>query len=307
MSKKILVIGSLNMDMVIKVDKIPKVGETVLGMLTGYVPGGKGANQAYGAAKLGGNVSMIGKVGDDNFGETLKGNLASAGADVTYVDKVQGVTTGLATIYVNENGNNSIVVIPGANHCCDKSYLQSLTSVIDKSDIVMFQMEIPVEAIFFGIEYAKNHGKTVILNPAPAPKNLPDEILKMIDYITPNETELEKITGCPVNTDDEVLSAAQRLIDHGVKNVIITLGSKGAMHVNADGNSFFKAEKVKAVDTTAAGDSFNAAVAVYISEGKTIGEAITFANQVASISVMRSGAQTSMPFRAEVEKLYPSK
>jgi ribokinase len=305
MDKKILVIGSLNMDMVIKVDRIPQVGETVLGQLTGYIPGGKGANQAYAAAKLGGKVSMIGKVGDDSFGETLIRNLSGVGVDVTYVDKVKGVTTGLAPIYVNRNGNNSIVVIPGANENCDKAYLESLASVIENNDIIMFQMEIPHDAIYFGIEYAKKHGKTVILNPAPAPESLPDRILGMIDYITPNETELEKITGCSVDTDEKALEAAQKLISQGVKNIIVTLGSRGAMHINSKGVSFFKAQKVKAVDTTAAGDTFNAALAVYIAEGQTIDKAIIFANQAASISVMRSGAQTSMPTRDEVKQAYP--
>lgn len=307
MNKKILIIGSLNMDMVIKVDEIPKVGETVLGNLIDYIPGGKGANQAYAAAKLGGEVSMIGTVGNDSFGEILKNNLIGAGVNTMYIDKKDNVSTGLATIYVNKNGNNCIVVIPGANKNCDKPYLQFLTSVIEKYDIVMFQMEIPIDAIFFGIEYAKKHGKTVILNPAPAPKYLPIEVLKLIDYITPNETELEKITGYSVNTEDDVLTAAQKLIDLGVKNVIVTLGAKGAMHVNSDGEFLYKAEKVKAVDTTAAGDSFNGALAVYIAEGKPIEKAIIFANQVASISVMHSGAQASMPTRFEVEQFYSDK
>lgn len=305
MKKKILIIGSLNMDMVVKVDQIPKLGETVLGNHIDYNPGGKGANQAYATAKLGGNVSMIGAVGCDSFGELLKKNLIDVGVNTMHIDKKDNVSTGMATIYVDKNGNNCIVVIPGANNNCDKQNLQLLTSVIEESDIVMFQMEIPIDAIFFGIKYAKKHGKIIILNPAPAPESLPIEILKLVDYITPNETELEKISHYSINNEHDVLTAAQKLISLGVKNVIVTLGSKGAMHVNSYGNFLYKAERVNAVDTTAAGDSFNGALVVCIAEGKPIDKAIPFANKVASISVMHSGAQSSIPTRLEVEQLYP--
>ena len=301
--KKILVIGSLNMDMVIKVHDMPLEGETVLGQEINYIPGGKGANQAYAVAKLGGRVSMIGKVGKDEFGESLCKSLKEAGTDITYVNKVSDATTGRAIIYVNEKGNNSIVVIAGANNNCNKEYLQSLQSVILDSDIIILQMEIPYDAIFWCINFAKEHNKTVIFNPAPAPDDLPSSIINKIDFITPNETELAKITKHNTDSEEEVITAAKILIDLGVKNVIVTLGSKGAMHVTSESHRMYPAIKVKAIDTTAAGDSFNGALSVYLAEGHTIEEAIQFAIRVASITVTRKGAQKSIPSRDEVNEI----
>lgn len=291
------------MDMVIKVHDMPLEGETVLGQGINYIPGGKGANQAYAVAKLGGRVSMIGKVGKDEFGEMLCKSLQEAGTDITYVNKVPDATTGRAIIYVNEKGNNSIVVIAGANNNCNKEYLQSLQSVILDSDIIILQMEIPYDAIFWCISFAKEHNKTIILNPAPAPDDLPSSIINKIDFITPNETELAKITKRNTDSEEEVITAAKILIDLGVKNVIVTLGSKGAMHVTSEFHRMYPAIKVKAIDTTAAGDSFNGALSVYLAEGHTIEEAILFAIRVASITVTRKGAQKSIPSRDEVNEI----
>ena len=185
MDKRILIIGSLNMDIVIEMKRMPLIGETVLGKNLTYVPGGKGANQAYAAGKLGGKVTMLGCVGDDSLGQKLKDNLAKSGTNVSYIRNIEGKSTGTAVIYVNGDGDNSIVVISGANEACDVEYLKQNEVLFAESDYVMFQMEIPYETIFYGIGRAKELGKTVILNPAPAPDSLPKDIWEKIDYLTP--------------------------------------------------------------------------------------------------------------------------
>lgn len=299
--KNIVVIGSLNMDWVIPVNHTPVEGETILADGYTEVPGGKGANQACAAGKLKGNVSMLGLVGDDDIGDKLINNLKLVNVDVSRIEKSENINSGLALINVNSKGNNSIVVLPGANGRCDIKYIEKNIDIIEKSDIVLLQMEIPIETVEYVITVSKNLKKQVILNPAPAPDSLTDEVLRNIDILTPNETELEKISGKSVKTVEDAIEASKSLLSRGVKNIIATLGEKGALLVNKDEVKEFKALKVDAVDTTAAGDSFNGAVAVYLSEGHTISEAIEFANKVSSIAVTRKGAQTSIPERSEIE------
>ena len=299
--KNIVVIGSLNMDWVIPVNHTPVEGETILADGYTEVPGGKGANQACAAGKLKGNVSMLGLVGNDEIGDKLINNLKLVNVDVSRIERSENINSGLALINVNSKGNNSIVVLPGANGKCDIKYIEKNIDIIEKSDIVLLQMEIPVETVEYVITVSKNLKKQVILNPAPAPDSLSDEVLRNIDIITPNETELEKISGKSVKTVEDAVEASKSLLSRGVKNIIATLGEKGALLVNKDEVKEFKALKVEAVDTTAAGDSFNGAVAVYLSEGHTINEAIEFANKVSSIAVTRKGAQTSIPERSEIE------
>lgn len=299
--KNIVVIGSLNMDWVIPVNHTPVEGETILADGYTEVPGGKGANQACAAGKLKGNVSMLGLVGDDDIGDKLINNLKLVNVDVSRIEKSENINSGLALINVNSKGNNSIVVLPGANGKCDIKYIEKNIDIIEKSDIVLLQMEIPVETVEYVIAVSKNLKKQVILNPAPAPDSLSDEVLRNIDILTPNETELEKISGKNVKTVEDAIEASKSLLSRGVKNIIATLGEKGALLVNKDEVKEFKALKVEAADTTAAGDSFNGAVAVYLSEGHTINEAIEFANKVSSIAVTRKGAQTSIPERSEIE------
>lgn len=299
--KNIVVIGSLNMDWVIPVNHTPVEGETILADGYTEVPGGKGANQACAAGKLKGNVSMLGLVGDDEIGDNLINNLKLVNVDVSRIEKSENINSGLALINVNSKGNNSIVVLPGANGRCDIKYIEKNIDIIEKSDIVLLQMEIPIETVEYVITVSKNLKKQVILNPAPAPDSLSDEVLSNIDILTPNETELEKISGKNVKTVEDAIEASKSLLSRGVKNIIATLGEKGALLVNKDEVKEFKALKVDAVDTTAAGDSFNGAVAVYLSEGHTISEAIEFANKVSSIAVTRKGAQTSIPERSEIE------
>lgn len=299
--KNIVVIGSLNMDWVIPVNHTPVEGETILADGYTEVPGGKGANQACAAGKLKGNVSMLGLVGDDEIGDKLINNLKLVNVDVSRIKKSENINSGLALINVNSKGNNSIVVLPGANGRCDIKYIEKNIDIIEKSDIVLLQMEIPIETVEYVITVSKNLKKQVILNPAPAPDSLTDEVLRNIDILTPNETELEKISGKNVKTVEDAIEASKSLLSRGVKNIIATLGEKGALLVNKDEVKEFKALKVDAVDTTAAGDSFNGAMAVYLSEGHTISEAIEFANKVSSIAVTRKGAQTSIPERSEIE------
>lgn len=301
MNKKIVVIGSLNMDWVIPVKHTPVEGETILAEGYTEVPGGKGANQAYAVGKLGGKIAMLGMVGNDDIGNKLIDNLKDVNVDTSRVEKLSNSKSGLALIYVNSQGNNSIVVLPGANSKCDIEYIDKNVDIIKESDIVLIQMEIPKDTVYYVINLANKLGKTIILNPAPAPDSITDDILSKIDYFTPNETELAKISRKQVTSIEEAKEASKILLEKGVKNIIATLGENGALLVSKEEIKHFEVEKVSAIDTTAAGDSFNGAVAVYLSEGYSIDEAIKFSNKVSSIAVTRKGAQTSIPSREEVE------
>lgn len=306
MKKKILIIGSLNVDMVIEMKRMPLVGETVLGTQLNYIPGGKGANQACAAGRLAGDVMMLGCVGEDEFGDIQNHSLSENGVDTGCFKRSKTQKTGTASIYVDENGSNSIVVVAGANQECDVSYLQEHDDAIKACDYVILQMEIPYEAIFYAVKRAKELGKTVILNPAPAPDSLPDEILARLDYITPNETELMKLCGRSGETLEDFIEGAGALLRKGVKNVLVTLGERGALLVNESMTEIFPTRKVVSVDTTAAGDCFNGAFVVALAEGKGQKEAVTFANAASSIAVTRNGAQTSIPGREETDEVLKS-
>lgn len=301
MKKKILVIGSLNMDMVTRMEQMPLLGETVLGNELQQIPGGKGANQACAAGGLGGDVTMLGCVGKDESGEALLRELEKRHVKTQYMKTSDNNKTGTAIIYLNSHGNNSIVVIQGANLECDTAYLKQMDECFQTCDYILLQMEIPTESIYYAVTRGKELGKTVLLNPAPAPDSIPAEIIKKIDYLTPNETELMKLSGMPGMDMDAVQKAAQKLISGGVKNVIVTLGDKGCLLVNADACIAFPARKVQAVDTTAAGDCFNGAFLTALAEGKCVREAIIFANTASSIVVTKKGAISSIPDREEVE------
>ena len=212
--------------------------------------------------------------------------------------------TGTAVIYVDEEGNNSIVVAPGANSSCNVELLQKKDELFQMNDFMLFQMEIPLEAVFYGIRKAKEYEKTVILNPAPAPEDIPDDIWERIDYLTPNETEVLKLCGEPGTSMEHIKKSAKRILAKGVKNVIVTLGDKGVFFVNNNEEHLFEARKVDAIDTTAAGDCFNGAFAVGLSKGMTVCEAIGFANVASSVAVQRKGAQSSIPKWEEVESVW---
>ena len=297
MKKGILVIGSLNMDLSIDLAKMPVTGETILGRGIAYKAGGKGANQACAAGKLGGRVRMLGCVGQDEFGQKLVKSLSESGVETDYIKESRDLPTGTAVIYVDDNGDNSIVVIPGANMACDIEYLKEQDEQFHWCDYVVLQMEIPYEAVWYSVKRAKELGKMVILNPAPAPDEIPEEILSLVDYLTPNETEIIALNG---KSKDDIREGAEKLRSRGVSNVIATLGDRGALLVNRYGETFYPARKVVSVDTTAAGDCFNGAMVAALAEGQSEAEAILFANIASSIAVTRKGAQESLPIREEV-------
>ena len=305
MGKKILVIGSLNMDMVIPVKELPQKGETILGGSPAHIPGGKGANQACAAGKLGGAVTMLGKVGQDGMGRALKENLAAAGVEVTHVEETPDAPTGMAVIYVGETGSNSIVVIPGANGLCDAAFIEANEELIAAHDIIVLQLEIPYDGVFRAIQLAKKHGRLVVLNPAPAPDSLPPEVIASLDYFTPNETEMARIAGLPVGGVEGAIAAGKKLVEAGVGTVLATLGEAGALLVTKETAQVLPTLRVQAGDTTAAGDTFNGAFVTALAEGMSQEEAIAFGNKAASISVTRKGAQTSIPSREEVDGYRP--
>ncbi|MBP5749320.1 MAG: ribokinase [Firmicutes bacterium] len=296
---KILVAGSLNMDLRFSMKRMPLEGETVLGEGLLYNPGGKGANQAAAAAKLGGDVAMLGCVGKDGFGDTLANSLADCGCDVSALRRVTA-PTGTASIYVDEMGRNSIVVIAGANATCDTDYLKTCEEQLKNCSILMLQLEIPYDAVWYMAKKAHALGKTVILNPAPAPDAIPKDVLKCVDWLTPNETELARLSGLPCEEPSQIEEAAAKLQRMGVRNVLVTVGSHGAYLCTADAAELIPTQHVKAVDTTAAGDCFNGAFAVGLSEGMEPVQAVEFANRAASLSVTREGAQSSLPWRKEL-------
>lgn len=298
--KNIVVVGSLNLDTVIEVPQMPKAGETLAGTSVTQIPGGKGANQAYAVGKLLGKVKMIGAVGDDAPGKVLVNNLKSVGVDVSGISEIKGGTTGQAFITVEDSGENSIIIIAGTNADVTKELIQKNEDVIQKADIIIMQLEIPLETVKYVKEMAIKLGKTVILDPAPAVPDLPDSFWKGIDYIKPNETELSILVGRPLEGIEAIQEGACSMLKKGVKNVLVTLGSEGCLFVAEGTKEYYPACKVEAVDTTAAGDSFTAAFALALSRGKTCGEAIVFGQKVASIAVTRKGAQTSIPSPEEI-------
>ncbi len=298
MSKKITVVGSLNMDLVITTPKIPQIGETLLGSGFMTAPGGKGANQAVAAAKLGGEVTMLGSVGDDLFGRDLVDNLSRHGVDVSRIEVTGDNPTGIAVILIKD-GNNCIIVDPGANSSLTAERVAFSRSVIEDSALILVQLEIPLESVQAAIYLAKRQGVKVILNPAPA-RVLDDQLLKMVDILTPNESECELITGIRPDSEESAREAVNYLKAKGIPQIIITLGSKGVVYNSGERIIHKPVPKVEAVDTTAAGDSFSGALAVALSEGKTIDEAVDFANSVGTLTVMKQGAQSSLPTLEEV-------
>ncbi len=297
--KKILVVGSSNTDMVIKTHKFPAPGETILGGRFLMNAGGKGANQAVAAARLGGVVAFVGKIGDDIFGKQAVQQLEDEGINVDFVAVDPENPSGVAMITVDRNAENSIVVAPGSNGTLTSADFDKATTKLDESDFVLMQLEIPIPTVDYIARQAAQKQKKVILNPAPA-ASLSGELLKNLYLITPNETEAELLTGIKVTDEASALKAAESLHEKGVGAVIITMGAAGAFLSEGGNAEMIKAPKVEAVDTTAAGDTFNGALAVALAEGKTLTESIAFANKAASISVTRIGAQSSVPFRKEI-------
>lgn len=304
----ICIIGSINMDLVIKVDRMVKVGETILSKGLYKNSGGKGANQAVAASRLGANVHMIGKVGSDDTGDVLLRKLTEDNVVVNFVGRDSANPTGMAIITVDELGNNSIIVVPGANMNIDCEDVERAESIIKMSKLVIAQFETPVEATIAAFKIARKNGVTTILNPAPA-REIPEELLALTDIIVPNETEAYELTKIKIENEDSIRFASKKFLDNGVKYVIITLGERGSVLVSNEGYELLKAVKVNAIDTTAAGDSFIGALACVLCRYEKIGfklikEAITFANKVSSMVVQKSGAQESLPTLEEVLQVF---
>ncbi len=296
--KKIIVIGSANTDMVVKADKLPLPGETVMGGIFFMNAGGKGANQAVAAARLGGEVIFVAKVGNDIFGKQTISGLHKEGVETTYVFEDKNAPSGTALITVNNEGENCIVVAPGANANLLPKDIGAV-GVMNEAEIILVQLEIPMETIAFIINKAKANGQKVILNPAPA-QPLDNELLDGLFLITPNETEATLLTGINVHDKTTAAQAADFLQKKGVQNVVITLGKQGAYLQTHTLKILVDAPSVQPVDTTAAGDTFSGAIAVAIAENMDWEQAIRFACQAASISVTRLGAQASVPYRNEI-------
>jgi len=296
----ITVVGSLNMDFVISTEKIPRPGETVLGNSFRRIPGGKGGNQAASAARLGSKVTMIGAVGNDDLGEELIRSLKNDGVKTDYILKKDRISTGIASIVVERSGNNAITVVSGANYALAIEDVERYHFVLEQSKVLLVQLETPLLTIKKALTIARRAECITILNPAPGMK-LDKEILSNIDILTPNEIELELLSGCPVNSMDEIQSAGYRLMKKGVRQLIVTLGDRGCVSITPEGMTHYPARKVKVVDTTSAGDCFNGALAVALSEEMNMEDAITFAVSASALSVTKSGAQTSLPYRKDVD------
>ena len=301
MAQRIVVVGSSNTDMIIKLDRIPKPGETRLGGEFITAAGGKGANQAVAAARAGGEVTLVARVGQDMFGERAITGLIEKGVNVDHVLYDQS-PSGVALIFVGEDGENSIGVGSGANAKLSPADVRKAKNAFATADVVIMQLETPLDTVQAAADLADATGALVILNPAPA-QPLPDKLLKKVSILTPNETEAELLTGIAVDDDASCGRAADILLSKGVKTVIITLGSRGAFVASATEKQHVPGFKVDQVDTTAAGDTFNGALAVALAEGKPILDAVHFANAAGALSVTRIGAQPSAPNRAEIDKL----
>lgn len=294
---KITVIGSFVMDMVATVTEFPKAGQTVLGKTLRIYPGGKGANQAVAARRAGAAVEMIGCVGNDGNGKTFLELMKAEGINTEHV-KISETPTSIAQIQINEEGENKIVVIPSANHEYTPNDLKEAEEAVKNSDLVMMQLELRYEVSVAILEMCRRLKKKVILNPAPGVK-LDEEILKLATYVTPNETELEILTGMKTESEEELYKAAEKLLSMGVECVIATLGKRGAMIADKDGKRIIEGYKATAVDTVGAGDCFNGAFAKCIAEGKTVEEAVRYANAAGALSVMKKGAIPSLPYAEE--------
>jgi ribokinase len=300
---RIVVVGSINMDLVVRSEKLPGPGETVIGREVREIPGGKGANQAVAAARLGANVSMIARVGDDAFGEKLRAGLASEGIDVGHVVVTSECASGLAVVAVDDRGENAITVIPGANGRLTSADVRAAEDLIRAADVVLLQLEIPIETVQSAVSLSRQLAKTVILDPAPAPRTVDSRMLS-VDVICPNETEATALTGIAIANIDDAMRAAARLREMGPTYAIITLGRDGAVVCGPDGGLERVASfAITPVDTTAAGDAFAAALGFCLARRAPIHDAVRFACAAGAVAASRPGAQPSMPTVGEVSDL----
>jgi ribokinase len=306
MNHKIVVVGSTNIDLFMKVQKIPKPGETVIGKEVYKYFGGKGANQAIAAARFNGDVTFIGSLGNDSDGLSAIKNFSKEGIDISNIKKSPHKPTGLALIFVDEQGENSIAVSSGANELLGIDDITACTDIIKKSDILLIQLEIPIETVKVAAKIAYENNVKVILNPAPA-FPLDDELYSYVSIITPNIHETESLTGIKVCSEDDALKASTFFIEKGIETVIITNGANGVYNCNQVEVKFYPAHLVSAIDTTGAGDIFNGVLASAIAYGMKIEEAVEYATAAAAISVTFEGAQNSAPTKSEVDKFLLNK
>ncbi|NRY59227.1 ribokinase [Clostridium beijerinckii] len=304
---KICILGSINMDMVVSINKMPLIGETIFSDNFKLAHGGKGANQAVAAQRLGSEVHMISKVGQDAYGLQIVNSLEKENINVDSIFRDDVSPTGTAIITVDNEGNNSIIVVPGANMTLNLKEVNKCKEVITCSDIIVSQFETPIEVTIEAFKFAKENEVITILNPAPA-KDIPKELLKYTDIIVPNETEATTLTGINVKDLESAKQAANIFFNNNVKYVIITLGDKGAAVISKEDGILIPAYKVNAIDTTAAGDSFIGAVSTKLTKSNlninSLAEAVKFANKVSAIAVQREGAQPSIPSLKEINEIY---
>jgi ribokinase len=298
----VTVVGSLNMDLVARTPRIPQPGETIIGGDFHTVPGGKGANQAVAAARLGAQVSMVGRVGRDAFAGPLLDNLAAAGVDHAFVMQDLEAATGVALIVVDDAGQNSIVVASGANMRLSPADVDAAEAAVAAADVLLLQLESPLDTVIRAAQMARAHQVTVILNPAPA-RSLPVALLSLVDVLVPNESETALLTNMPVSDRADTEVAAKALRELGVGTVILTLGERGALLAREGGTALFPAFDVTPVDTTAAGDAFVGGFAVALAEGRSLAEAVRWGNAAGALATTRLGAQTSLPTRQALERL----
>ena len=300
--KSISILGIYVADLAFFGDTIPNPGETILGSNYVIGPGGKGSNQAVASAKAGVKTYFISKIGDDHFGSMAKSIYEEVGVDYSQVIVSTDHATGAAGILINKEGQNAINVVPGAAVSLTVEDINNASDIIKKSSIFLTQLEVPKDVAFYALKLAKDNNITTVFNPAPA-SSIGKEIFPLIDYFTPNETEASFYVNHPVESEDDAKKASEQLLDKGIKNVIITLGDKGAYFANKDQHFHIEALKVEVVDTTGAGDAFNAGLAVALTEEKSIKDAIFFANITAALSTTKIGTANSMPLREEIDKL----
>lgn len=305
MQANVVVVGSLNMDLVTRAERLPQAGETLAGESFATVPGGKGANQAVAAARLGAQVAMIGCVGADAYGAQLRQALLDEGIDCQGVSTAAGVSSGVALIVVDASSQNAIVIVAGGNGQLLPASVQRFDALLQAADVIICQLEVPQATVAYTLARGRALGKTVILNPAPATGQLPADWFGSIDYLVPNESEASALTGLAVTSLDSAKVAASQLLALGVGKVIITLGAQGALFADGQALVHFPAPVVQPLDTTAAGDTFVGGFAAALAAGRSEPEAIAFGQQAAAISVTRAGAQPSIPYMSEVQGRTP--
>ena len=301
----VIVIGSANRDLTVRLERLPRIGETVSEgeFYTSF--GGKGANQAVAARKAGAEVTFIAKVGRDENGDAMVRHLEESGLSTERIVRDEKAASGVALIMVDKDGRNMIAVAPGSNRNLTEEEIVNNTDAIARARVLLIQLEVPLDAVQRALAIAREQNVTTILNPAPV-RQLPEDLLSLVNILTPNEVEAGMLTGATVADARDALAAAHRLLDAGVKHVIVTLGEKGSLWVTLGLEHFFPPRRVTPVDSTAAGDAFNGALACALAEGRKMDDAIRFANAAGALTVTRKGAQSALPARGEIEQLIRS-